>query len=117
MLGPKQVRPHDRWPSGDSRPIAVLSLEPDALEERYGFIFQETHDDLDYYALAAIDVAGEQLWLIRYRGAPQPGTVIYADAAADAGVKRDELLAILELSSADLTWWLEGEHGGEPQPD
>lgn len=86
--------------------MAVLRLEPAALQARYGLRFEEGADDLDRFVLAAIALPnGDQLWLMRYMRAPEPGTVVYADSAADPTSKRSELLAILEIGEDDLSWW------------
>jgi hypothetical protein len=81
------------------------------LQQRYGLKFEEGEDDLDRYELAAIPIAdGGQLWLLRYRRAPSPGTVVYADSAADPAPTREQLLAMLGLSHEDLSWWPASEH-------
>lgn len=101
----RQVQPHERWPSGDSRAIAVLAAEPDELTARYGMTFEEGADDLDYSRLAALVLAdGSQIWLMRHRGNPEPGTVVYADATADANEARRLLAHSLGMYERDFTW-------------
>ena len=101
----RQVLPHEYWPSGDSRPIAMLALEPDELASGYGFAFEEGYDALDYFKRAAIALAdGSQVWLMRHRGNPVAGTIIYADAAADPSRVRGLLAHALGLDEADFLW-------------
>jgi hypothetical protein len=101
----RQVKPSDRWPSGDGRPIAVLRFEPEFLKRRYGLTFEESNDDLDFYELAAIELGdGQQVWLMRYRNAPGPGTVVYADSTVDPAQTRAKLIEGLGLSLEDLNW-------------
>jgi hypothetical protein len=101
----QQVTPQRVWPSGDARPIAVLDLGPDDLEQRFGLTFEEGFDDLDNYRLAALALDdGSQAWLLRHQGNPEPGTVIFADAAADAIATRRLVLGILDLDDRHVTW-------------
>lgn len=82
----RQVVPWRHWPSGDSRPLAVLAIEPPGLADRDDQVFGEDVDDLDRYRLAAIALGdGQQAWLITHDGDPNPGTVVLVDAAADVG--------------------------------
>lgn len=79
-------------------------MEPATLERRYGLTFEQDHDDLDHFELAAIALTeGQQLWLMRYRDAPSRGTVVYADSDVDPLVARDDLLAVLDLPIEELS--------------
>ena len=101
----RQVQPHERWSSGDSRAIAVPAAEPDTLAAQYGLTFEEGADDLDYYRLAAVALAdGSHVWLMRHWGNPAPGTVVYADAHADANETRHLLAHTLGLHERDFIW-------------
>ncbi len=101
----RQVAPLEHWPSGDSRPVAVLALEPDALAERYGLAFAVDVDDLDRYRLAAVELDdGQQVWLLRHVGDPNPGTVVRVDARADVEAMRHALVRAFGLSPADIIW-------------
>ncbi len=101
----QQVPPHEYSLSGDGRPIAMLALEPDELAARYGLAFEEGYDTLDYFERAAIALAdGSQVWLMRHRGNPVAGTIIYADAAADPSRVRGLLAHALGLDEADFLW-------------
>lgn len=100
----RQIPPHP-WPSGDNRPIATLALEPAALKARHGLVFEDGWDNLDYVQRAAIELADRsQAWLVRHRGDPAPGTVVYVDAAADFGRARDLVLQALDLTQAAFSW-------------
>lgn len=100
----RQIPPH-RWPSGDNRPIATLALDPAALTARYGPVFEDSWDNLDYVQRAAIELAdGSQAWLMRHRGDPAPGTVVYVDAEVDFGRARAFVLQALDLTSAAFSW-------------
>ena len=100
----RQIAPY-RWPSGDNRPIATLALDPAELTARYGLVFEEGWDNLDYLQRAAIELAdGSQAWLMRHRGDRSPGTVVYVDAAADFGRARNLVLQALELTPAAFIW-------------
>lgn len=101
----QQVQPWKRWPSGDSRPIAVLPFDIVELSKRYGLMFQEGIDDLDSYRLAAIRLStGAQAWLVRHDGDPNPGTVVHADAAADVWEAQSLLLEALGIERDALLW-------------
>jgi hypothetical protein len=106
--GIRQVVAPAHFPSGDRQPVAELALAPGELADRYSLKFGEGEDGLDYFRAAAIEVpSGQQLLLLRYRRAPTPGTIVYADAGADPAACRKELLQELGLTEADLTWWPE----------
>jgi hypothetical protein len=100
-----QVEPWAQWPSGDSRPIAVLPYSLPELTERYGLEYQEGVDDLDRYRLAAIALAnGEQAWLYKHDNDRNPGTVVHVDAAADVEETQSLLLDALSLHREALLW-------------
>jgi hypothetical protein len=101
----RQVQPRAEWPSGDSRPIAVLPYDLPELSARYGLEYQEGIDDLDRYRLAAIELTdGEQAWLHKHDSDPNPGTVVYVDAASDVWEAQSLLLAALGLDRGALLW-------------
>lgn len=100
-----QVRPLERWPSGDSRPLAVLVAEPPDLAACHGLTFEEDVDDLDRYRLAAIELAdGQQAWLLKHEGDPNPGTVVRVDGRADIEEAQRLLFGALDLAPEDLLW-------------
>ena len=100
-----QVKPQKHWPSGDSRPIAVLPFGIATLADRYGLTFEEEIDDLDHYRLAAIQLSnGQQAWLTRYEGDPGPGTVVHVDSDADVEVVQSLLGKALGLNRSAFLW-------------
>ncbi len=100
----RQVNPHKHWPSGDSRPIAVLPFDVADLSARYGLTFEEGIDDLDRFRRAAIELDNDQqAWLTKYEGDRSPGIVVLVDSGNDVeeaqsllgkalGLKRDAFL-------------------------
>lgn len=104
-MGIRQAQPWERWPSGDSQPIAVLPYELAELAARYGLEHDEGIDDLDRYRLAAIELAnGEQAWISKHDGDPNPGTVIHVDATSNVEDAQSLLLDALSLGREDLLW-------------
>lgn len=107
-----QVKPQKHWPSGDSRPIAVLPFAIADLADRYGLTFEDGVDDLDRYRLAAIELGnGQQAWLTKYEGDPGPGTVALVDSDFDVddaqsllgkalGLKRDAFLWLAPIPAS-----------------
>src|SRR5207302_4408200 len=87
-----QLDPAD-WPSGDTRPIAVLQLEPEDLERKYGLEFREDRDDLDSLRMAVVQLdSGTVVGLLRYSNGPTAGTGLYAEGSADPDTVVKEIL-------------------------
>lgn len=102
-VAPKVAAP--RFPSGESRPIAVLLAEPDDLAARHGLRFEAGRDDLDDFRFAVLNLgAGLEASLVRHRGDPNPGTVVRAAAAADPAAVMRKLEAALDLTTSDVIW-------------
>jgi hypothetical protein len=100
----KQIPPRT-WPSGSRWAIATLAFEPDELARRYGLVFEEGWDELDYYQRAVIDLPGVgQVWFLRYPYNAFPGTPIWVDAQCDFDAARRLVLAALELTPAAFNW-------------
>jgi hypothetical protein len=75
---PDRPPPPDHWEPIPWEPIAVLLAEPDALEPRFGIVFQDTFDQLDYLRLALLDLTpGLRVAFVRHRGMQVPGTSVY----------------------------------------
>ena len=102
---PRQV-PTSPWPKGLSTPIAVLALEPAELCPRYGIVFDEAHDGLDYTQWAILQLpSAARVALVRHRDCPSPGTEVWTDdASTDPASTLDELLRELALTRDGLTW-------------
>ncbi len=95
----RQVRPHDRFPSGDSRALVELAPDPAELAARHQRSFEERFDDLDRFCLAAIALPdGSQAWLVKYQGEAGAGTTVYVDATADPAETKSMLLRVLALA-------------------
>lgn len=104
-MGVRQVAPWSQWPSGDSRPLAILPYDLTELTARYGLRYQEGSDDLDRYRLAAIALTnGEQAWISKHDNDPNPGTVVYVDAESDVADAQSLLLDALSLDREELLW-------------
>ena len=104
-MGVRHVTPWGLWPSGDSRPIAVLPFDAPELTRGYGLVWQEGIDDLGRFLIAAIELAGGvQAWLIRHDTDPNPGTVVQVDAAADVAEAQSRLADAMKLDLRDLLW-------------
>ena len=102
----KQQAPALAFPSGDSRPIAVLVDEPSALSLRLGVSFADGLDDLDRFFYAIIELGGDRkAVLYKHFGDPNPGAAVRVDANTDPALARQEPTAKLSLSRADVPWW------------
>lgn len=100
----RQIAPH-HWPTVYDFAIVVLALEPEALANRYGLVFQSLEDDLGEYKRAAIELAdGAQCILSRHREVPSPGTNVFVDYAADHARARELVLQALDLPPAAFSW-------------
>jgi hypothetical protein len=100
-----QVTPRTPWPSGGGWTVAILSLSPRELSERYGVRFLLGVDDLDEFCVAALkDRLLGQIWLFRHEHAPFPGTRVDVDRS----VSRDEDLSALNrqlrLGAEEFNW-------------
>jgi hypothetical protein len=94
-----------QWPSGDSRPIAVFPYELAELADRYGLEYQEGVDDLGRCRLAAIQLGqGEQAWISKHDGDPNPGSVVFVDADSDVARAQSRLLKLFRIGRKDLLW-------------
>ncbi|MGH2616431.1 MAG: hypothetical protein ACRDJC_14405 [Thermomicrobiales bacterium] len=100
-----RVKPWKQWPSGDSRPIAVLAYDLADLAQRYGLTVQDGIDDLDRYRLAAIELTdGQQAWFTKHDGDPNPGTVVLVDSDVDVEKAQSLLGKALGLERDAFLW-------------
>ncbi len=83
----------------------MIALEPNELANRFGLAFAVEADDLDEYQIAAVKgELGHRLHLVRYRGNPVPGTIVYVDVDLDPESVEREIIATFDLADADISW-------------
>jgi hypothetical protein len=101
ILNVKQL-PHDQWPRGNPRPLAVLPWEPDEMP----LTFEDIFDELDYVKAADVELPdGWQFGLRRHRGSPTRGVAVYVVADdSKMGQALHSLLRALELERHQLVW-------------
>jgi hypothetical protein len=94
------------WPRGLERAIAVVALEPRELAARCGLRFEMSGDDLDAFEGALLGTpSGKHFALVRHRGAPLPGTEVWAHSdSVDLSTDLQEALHVLDLTTKDLAW-------------
>lgn len=101
----RQVTPWTTWPSGDSRPIAVLPYDLHELSRRFGLTYEEGTDDLDRYHMAAIELSsGAQAWIYKHDNDPNPGTMVHVDTAADIEAAISALADALGIDRSQFQW-------------
>lgn len=96
--------PLEEGAPGVSKPLAQLKLEPAELRKRVGIRFEESEDDLDRMQVAIVRIpAGRTYVLVRYRNAPEPGTIVLSDfKKSEASRCVNSLLRGLHLRNEDL---------------
>ena len=80
-----QAKPWDHWPSGDSRPIAVLPLELAELSDRFGLAYLHVVDGLAF----GFHKLGEPMTLAEFRKVfhgPLMGNCGYTQETADKAI-------------------------------
>lgn len=93
------------WPSGDSRPIILLSYEPNEIQEKYDLEFFREKDDLGWFEGSHFyDENLGPVVFMRYKDSPTDGTVIYIDSGLDFVKSYDILIKILDLSEESIAW-------------
>jgi hypothetical protein len=108
-ISPRQVKPRDYFPSGEYRPIAQLSLEPEDIIARHGIQLTDAFDDdgLGTLRFAALELpGGHYVWLGRHDDAPYEGCHLYADWEADPVVVQQAMLDAFGLPYSALLWQL-----------
>ena len=98
-------RDEHRWPSGIFRSAAVFSITPDELIARTGLPFESGVDDLDDYRAAGLELpSGRRVELLWYEHAPVAGLELRVDLADDPAAAREEAMAALDVSAAEVLW-------------
>lgn len=109
--GVRTVKPIERWPTGDSRTIGIVSSAPDEITARFGIRFERGLDGLGEYALAAIsDRRGGQFWLFRYDGSPFRGTDVVVDALRSRSDTLKAVRTVLGFQAKDFEWISDDEY-------
>jgi hypothetical protein len=99
------VRDQERWPSGDSRALAVLNVEPSTVAELVGFDLQYGRDELGEFEGAGLRLAsGRLIAFVRYKDVSMAGTTIFADAQDDGPQALEEVLRLCSLDEAAILW-------------
>ncbi len=95
------------WPTSETRPIAVLALDPEDIEKRFSLKFHEDRDDLDSLRLSVIRLpSGRMIGLVRYDRSPDPGTTLFADQDAEPEKEQTEFLEVFGLTPDSFSWRL-----------
>jgi hypothetical protein len=91
----------------ETEPIAVINLQPQALEKRNKELkFQKGYDDLDYLEYARLEVLSDRtIALISHENTPMPGTdICVAPGQLDILSILTNTIERLQLSDRDLSW-------------
>jgi hypothetical protein len=90
----------------ETKPVAVLRLEPTELEERGAPKFHEAYDDLDYLTFSVLLLPSQhRVALVRHKRSPKPGTeVCVAPDESDISQRLIEAVNLLNLSNEDFVW-------------
>src|SRR6476620_3439162 len=101
-----RIEESPRWPSGDSRDIAMIRIRLTDLERRIGAsLLTGDEPGMGRWWAAGLElVSGAPVEIIRYEGDPESQFVIRADANADGARVREEAMAALALDRAALLW-------------
>lgn len=93
------------WPSGESKPLILLSDAPSDLSNKHNLIFIKDADDLDvcYYCYKSNKDVGVVLFHY-YENSPSKGTVIYVDKDADTIFAINKLIENYALYKSRVKW-------------
>jgi hypothetical protein len=92
--------------NSETKPIAVLRLEPPELEERGAPEFCEGYDDLDYLTFSVLSLPFQhRVALVRHKRSPGSGTeVCVVPDESDILQRLVETINLLSLSIKDFSW-------------
>lgn len=93
------------WPSGESKPLILLSDGPEELASEHGLSFSKDRDDLDvcHYCFTSDKDVGVILFHF-YENSPAKGTVIYVDRNVDTVFAINRLIENYRLYRSRLKW-------------
>ncbi len=95
------------WPSGDCRPIGLLAVTPEQIEQILGAPLERgTEEGLGPWQGIGIRLqSGRIVGLLWYDFSPEPrGVAIEADAQDNFAEARQECLSTLGLAKSQLLW-------------
>jgi hypothetical protein len=90
----------------ETKPVAVLQLEPSEIEERGAPKFHEAYDDLDYLTFSLLLLPSQhRVALVRHKRSPEPGTeVCVAPDETNVLGRLMEMISFLDLSKENFLW-------------
>jgi hypothetical protein len=95
------------WPLGLTEEVAVLKQEPEDFESIGALLFEETHDDLDYFKAVLVAPENSVLFALkRYRNCPAPGVglIVSKGTPEEMKVFLVQSLNVLNLDAGSVTW-------------
>lgn len=91
------------WPIGLEQDVAVLNLQPSDIQKRAGIRFERTHDGLDDFDGAVIQLGANKLLALQYYlNSPVPGTKLVLGKGSNLGLQ--EAVDLLNLKRSEITW-------------
>ncbi|MGD9680055.1 MAG: hypothetical protein AB7W16_02625 [Candidatus Obscuribacterales bacterium] len=84
--------------------IATLKLNSEAIEARWGIVFEEGLGELEFFKVAALRINGSMVWLFDHSAADMDLEIGVLHSCEKRGDVLDSLLAVLGLSTGDLSW-------------
>lgn len=94
-----------RWPSGDSRAVAVIALDPHEIADRLQLELLGDRDDLGEFIGAGLRLhSGRLIAFVRYKDVAMPGTTVYADARDDLTEVLREVLELCRVNADAVLW-------------
>ena len=93
------------WPSGESKPVILLSDGPSELSRKHGLHFLRDVDDLDvcHYCYALDKDVGTILFHF-YVNSPAKGTAIYVDRGVETVFAINKLMANFAIHPSEVKW-------------
>jgi hypothetical protein len=93
------------WPSGNYKPICLLTFDHTSMSTRFGLKFEEGRDDLDeYFETFFNDEDIGPTLLLQYKNAPNSGIVIYVDTWVDTPKAIAVMKKKFNISDNEVKW-------------